>query len=508
MNINTDNWTAIEYKAHIARLETIIHDQSLVLQGTRPADGWTKAADYRDQLLQAQAAGSTLDAKFKDLGKRHGKAVELYRRWVKGLKGRITRLKGSLAKMTIERDEWVKATRTKQELLNSGNSRIHELEACVRGLTVERDHAQGLALSRGAEVDRLKGIIAQQGDQNKVLRMQHDEFSRRIAQLVTDRDHWQQQYHRLAAQRAGQADCTQLVEVLERKLADAIASSKADSKAQSELWVKEHDMVLRRGRRIGELYNRWQSAKQAAKEAAAQVAELTRERDEALQDRNALMTGKPADSDVNKALLDCMALQVTNNHLTDECARLEQRVDRQSKRIEYLEGATNHATGTPLSKAREEITKLTAKLKEQEAKHKALVDAYAVYTNKCEALTSENIKLLAESSRLRADGLRLQAVTDELDAARRKHGEQQGQICELKGLLGWICAHVRAGWHRGAMLRAVDMVYESQPDTQQWVATAQPSGSPPPPDAGELDRSLEALTESVQKLARQMRVSR
>jgi len=37
---------------------------------------------------------------------------------------------------------------------------------------------------------------------------------------------------------------------------------------------------------------------------------------------------------------------------------MEKKLERQSKRIRYLEGATNHAVGTPLSRARQENTVL------------------------------------------------------------------------------------------------------------------------------------------------------
>jgi len=43
---------------------------------------------------------------------------------------------------------------------------------------------------------------------------------------------------------------------------------------------------------------------------------------------------------------------------TNEVARLREKVERQAERIRYLEGATNHACGTPLSRANNEVARL------------------------------------------------------------------------------------------------------------------------------------------------------
>jgi rubredoxin len=46
------------------------------------------------------------------------------------------------------------------------------------------------------------------------------------------------------------------------------------------------------------------------------------------------------------------------NNLNNEVARLREKVERQAERIRYLEGATNHACGTPLSRANNEVARL------------------------------------------------------------------------------------------------------------------------------------------------------
>jgi len=47
-------------------------------------------------------------------------------------------------------------------------------------------------------------------------------------------------------------------------------------------------------------------------------------------------------------------------HLKGEIAQLRSRCERQRDRIRYLEDATNHAGGTPLSKAHDELAELRA----------------------------------------------------------------------------------------------------------------------------------------------------
>jgi hypothetical protein len=44
--------------------------------------------------------------------------------------------------------------------------------------------------------------------------------------------------------------------------------------------------------------------------------------------------------------------------------RAQSKIENQAERIKYLEGATNHATGTPLSKMREQRDRLAEALKD------------------------------------------------------------------------------------------------------------------------------------------------
>jgi hypothetical protein len=47
-----------------------------------------------------------------------------------------------------------------------------------------------------------------------------------------------------------------------------------------------------------------------------------------------------------------------------DVARLREKVERQAERIRYLEGATNHACGTPLSRQKKEVERLRKLLRE------------------------------------------------------------------------------------------------------------------------------------------------
>ena len=51
------------------------------------------------------------------------------------------------------------------------------------------------------------------------------------------------------------------------------------------------------------------------------------------------------------------------DHRQAEIKRLRAKIDRQRDRIVYLEGATNHATGTPLTKARDRADRAEARLR-------------------------------------------------------------------------------------------------------------------------------------------------
>jgi septal ring factor EnvC (AmiA/AmiB activator) len=50
--------------------------------------------------------------------------------------------------------------------------------------------------------------------------------------------------------------------------------------------------------------------------------------------------------------------------VTEQRDRMQSKIENQAERIKYLEGATNHATGTPLSKMREQRDRLAEALRE------------------------------------------------------------------------------------------------------------------------------------------------
>jgi DNA-binding transcriptional MerR regulator len=49
---------------------------------------------------------------------------------------------------------------------------------------------------------------------------------------------------------------------------------------------------------------------------------------------------------------------------------MQSKIENQAERIKYLEGATNHATGTPLSKMREQLDRLA---EQKESNHKVTI---------------------------------------------------------------------------------------------------------------------------------------
>jgi chromosome segregation ATPase len=56
--------------------------------------------------------------------------------------------------------------------------------------------------------------------------------------------------------------------------------------------------------------------------------------------------------------------QAKIDKLVEQRDRAHAKIERQAERIKYLEGATNHATGTPLSKMREQLDRLAEALGE------------------------------------------------------------------------------------------------------------------------------------------------
>jgi hypothetical protein len=69
-----------------------------------------------------------------------------------------------------------------------------------------------------------------------------------------------------------------------------------------------------------------------------------------------------------------------------EVARLREKVERQAERIRYLEGATNHACGTPLSRATNEV----ARLREQLTRVIEIAEKFRFYTKSYEWLSMKD----------------------------------------------------------------------------------------------------------------------
>jgi hypothetical protein len=57
--------------------------------------------------------------------------------------------------------------------------------------------------------------------------------------------------------------------------------------------------------------------------------------------------------------------------------RAQSKIENQAERIKYLEGATNHATGTPLSKMREQLDRLA---EQKESNHKVTIAIGRMFT--------------------------------------------------------------------------------------------------------------------------------
>lgn len=90
--------------------------------------------------------------------------------------------------------------------------------------------------------------------------------------------------------------------------------------------------------------------------------------------------------DLAEAKAEVAKLTVKLAELIKKNSELEKRVENQKERIRYLEGATNHATGTPLSKAKDEA-----------ATWKYAHDHVCKELAACEKARDENAKLWEEA---------------------------------------------------------------------------------------------------------------
>lgn len=116
---------------------------------------------------------------------------------------------------------------------------------------------------------------------------------------------------------------------------------------------------------------------------------IVRERDKAARKLNEEMKWH---HQTHKELVDtqCKLMDVTQER--DEA---KEKVKRQAERIRVLEGATNHATKTPLSVAISERNDALNQLQGWENKWKVAIELAAIAENKCEEL-KEKIRNLED----------------------------------------------------------------------------------------------------------------
>ena len=120
--------------------------------------------------------------------------------------------------------------------------------------------------------------------------------------------------------------------------------------------------------------------------------------------------------------------------LFDKLQEAEEKIENQAKRIKYLEGATNHASGTPLSKAEERIKELEMQLADAKVKHAGVCGTSCAQADAIEALEAQLAEAKKDSERLdwvlnlydkqgQIDGLDFGEVMDRaaIDAARAEN---------------------------------------------------------------------------------------
>jgi chromosome segregation ATPase len=102
------------------------------------------------------------------------------------------------------------------------------------------------------------------------------------------------------------------------------------------------------------------SAMSAARE---KIAELERALDFNLQgNRESVARIEQLEREPAAALATIAELQTLADNQAEDIERLQAKIANQAERIRHLEGATNHATGTPLSQAHAKIANLESQL--------------------------------------------------------------------------------------------------------------------------------------------------
>jgi hypothetical protein len=113
----------------------------------------------------------------------------------------------------------------------------------------------------------------------------------------------------------------------------------------------------------------WEHADKLQKQLTEKTNQLARsreaymqsvERDDFLTQENERLCKENNEFLLSEAVL-AEELKISDDwlrHTRNEVARLRDKVESQAGRIRYLEGATNHACGTPLSKANQEVARL------------------------------------------------------------------------------------------------------------------------------------------------------
>ena len=81
--------------------------------------------------------------------------------------------------------------------------------------------------------------------------------------------------------------------------------------------------------------------------------------------------------DVTISAFDLDRLERELAAVTEQRDRAQSKIENQAERIKYLEGATNHATGTPLSKMREQLDRLA---EQKESNHKVTIAIGRMFT--------------------------------------------------------------------------------------------------------------------------------